>query len=167
MVRAINQTTGIIYHWALSVVFCSTEILSFDTIHVTIRHHCCLKPAFHTMHYISWSTKIMDCQHQPILTTVYSKTFKLENFCGFRGFQQVAKVFPLNPLAMYSTWRPCLMHRESFPVNSAFCAQPQKFSHSKVLPYTVCYQTLFPAHANKNGKKRSGNARLHYLFMSA
>ena len=27
------------------------------------------------------------------------------------------------------------MHRESFPVNSVFCAQPQKFSHLKVLPY--------------------------------
>ena len=30
-----------------------------------------------------------------------------------------------------------LMHRESFPVNSVYCAQPRKFSPSKVLPYTV------------------------------
>ena len=30
-----------------------------------------------------------------------------------------------------------LMHRESFPVNGVFCAQPRKFSPSKVLPYTV------------------------------
>ena len=37
-------------------------------------------------------------------------------------------------LAVYSHG---LMHRESFPVNSVFCAQPQKFSQSKVLPYTV------------------------------
>ena len=29
------------------------------------------------------------------------------------------------------------MHRESFPVNSVFCAQLRKFSPSKVLPYTV------------------------------
>ena len=29
------------------------------------------------------------------------------------------------------------MHRESFPVNGVFCAQPRKFSPSKVLPYTV------------------------------
>ena len=29
------------------------------------------------------------------------------------------------------------MHRESFPVNNVFCAQPRKFSRSKVLLYTV------------------------------
>ena len=29
------------------------------------------------------------------------------------------------------------MHCESFPVISVFCTQPRKFSHSKVLPYTV------------------------------
>ena len=32
------------------------------------------------------------------------------------------------------------MHRESFPVNGVFCAQPQKFSPSKVLLYTVSWQ---------------------------
>ena len=31
------------------------------------------------------------------------------------------------------------MHCESFPVNSVFCAQLQKFSPSKVLPYTVYF----------------------------
>ena len=31
------------------------------------------------------------------------------------------------------------MHRKSFPVNGVFCAQPQKFSPLKVLPYTVCF----------------------------
>ena len=45
--------------------------------------------------------------------TVYGKTFEGENFRGF------------------------LANRESFPVNGVFCAQPRKFSPSKVLPYTV------------------------------
>ena len=35
-----------------------------------------------------------------------------------------------------------LMHCESFPVNGVFCAQPQKFSPSKVLLYTVCESSV-------------------------
>ena len=52
-------------------------------------------------------------------------------------FQPITKVFPLNHLLRTVHDGHCLMHRESFPVNSAFCTQPQKFSHLKVLPYTV------------------------------
>ena len=35
------------------------------------------------------------------------------------------------------------MHHERFPVNSVFCAQPQKFSHLKILLYTVVV-SFFP-----------------------
>ena len=35
-----------------------------------------------------------------------------------------------------------LMHCEIFPVNGVFCAKPQKFSPSKVLPYTVMYRMM-------------------------
>ena len=66
--------------------------------------------------------------------TVYGKTFEGENF---RGFQPIVKVFPLNHLLCTVHNGMGLMHRESFPVNSVFCAQPRKFSPSKVLPYTV------------------------------
>ena len=66
--------------------------------------------------------------------TVYGKTFEGENF---RGFQPIAKVFPLNHLLCTVHNAMGLMHRESFPVNGMFCAKPRKFSPSKVLPYTV------------------------------
>ena len=60
-----------------------------------------------------------------------------QNFRGFCVFQPIAKVFSLNHLLCTVHDGHGLMHRESFPVNSVFCAQPRKFSHSKVLPYTV------------------------------
>ena len=63
--------------------------------------------------------------------TVYGKTFEGENF------RPIAKVFPLNHLLCTVHNGMGLMQRESFPVNGVFCAQPRKFSPSKVLPYTV------------------------------
>ena len=62
-------------------------------------------------------------------------TAKLSRFLRF--FLPIVKVFPLNHLPCTVHNGMGLMHRESFPVNSVFCAQPQKFSPSKVLPYTV------------------------------
>ena len=59
------------------------------------------------------------------------------NGYSFAGFQPIAKVFPLNHLLCTVHDGHGLMHREIFPVNSVFCAQLQKFSHSKVLPYMV------------------------------
>ena len=52
-------------------------------------------------------------------------------------FQPIAKVFPSNHLPYTVHDGYSLLHRESFPVNSVLCAQPRKFSHSKVLPHTV------------------------------
>ena len=70
---------------------------------------------------------------------VYSKTFGVRKFSQFsRFFSQSLKVFPLNHLLCTVHDGHGLMHRESFTVNSVFSAQPQKFSHLKVLPYTVC-----------------------------
>ena len=57
----------------------------------------------------------------------------------FTVFQPIAKVFPLNHLLRTVHDGHGLMHRVSFPVNSVFCAQARKFSHSKVLPYTVLF----------------------------
>ena len=48
------------------------------------------------------------------------------------------------------------MHRESFPVNGVFCAQPRKFSPSKVLPYTVQYL----GHVIEGGKVRPDPQKL-------
>ena len=56
---------------------------------------------------------------------------KLSRFLAYR------KSFPLNHLLCTVHNGMDLMHRKSFPVNSVLCAQPQKFSPSKVLPYTV------------------------------
>ena len=52
----------------------------------------------------------------------------------------VFTVFPLNHLLCTAHDGYGLMHHESFPVNNVFCAQPQKFSHSKVLLCTVCFE---------------------------
>ena len=60
-----------------------------------------------------------------------------KTFAVFAVFQLIAKVFPLNHLLCTVHDGHSLMHRKSFPVNSVFCAQPQKFSHSKVLLYIV------------------------------
>ena len=62
-------------------------------------------------------------------TTVNGKTFTV--------FQPIAKVFLLNHLLCTVHDGHGLMHCKSFPVNSVFCAKPRKFSHSKVLLYTV------------------------------
>ena len=55
----------------------------------------------------------------------------------FVVFQLIAKVFPLNHLLCIVHDGHGLMHCESFPVNSVFCAQPRKFSHLKVFPHTI------------------------------
>ena len=60
-----------------------------------------------------------------------------KTFVVFVDFQPIVKVFPLNYLLCTVHDGHGLMHCESFPVNSVFCAQPRKFFHSKVLPYTV------------------------------
>ena len=60
----------------------------------------------------------------------------------FRGFSADLESFPLESLAVYTVHDGHgLMHRKSFPVNSIFCAQPRKFSHSKVLPHIYVYRT--------------------------
>ena len=46
-----------------------------------------------------------------------------------------------------------LVHRESFPVNGVFCAQPRKFSPSKVLPYTVLFFMVFKFHGFSRPRK--------------
>ena len=75
------------------------------------------------------------CSWQSI--TLYGKTFEWEKFHGFCSFSANCESFPLNHLLCTVHDGHGLMHRESFPVNSVFYAQPRKFSHSKVLPYTV------------------------------
>ena len=60
-----------------------------------------------------------------------------KTFAVFVDFQPIVKVFPLNHLLCTVHDGHGLMHRESFPMNSVFCAQLRKFSHLKVLPHTV------------------------------
>ena len=72
------------------------------------------------------------------LYTVYGKTFEGENF---RGFLANRESFPLESLLCTVHNGMGLMHRESFPVNGVFCAQLRKFSPSKVLPYTVTWDS--------------------------
>ena len=50
-----------------------------------------------------------------------------KTFAVFAGFQPIAKVFPLNYLLCTVHEGHGLMHRESFPVNSVFCARLRKF----------------------------------------
>ena len=69
--------------------------------------------------------------------TVYGKTFVV-----FAVFQPIVKVFPFNHLLCTVHDGQSLMHCESFPVNGVFCAQPRKFSHLKVMPYTVHYNKM-------------------------
>ena len=64
---------------------------------------------------------------------------KLSRKKTFTVFQPIAKVFPLNHLPCTVHNGMGLMHHKNFPVNSVFCAQPQKFSPLKVLPYTVTH----------------------------
>ena len=71
------------------------------------------------------------------LTAEILYTAKLSSGKTFAVFQPIAKVFPLNHLLCTIHDGYGLMHHESFPVNSVFCAQPRKFSHSKVLPHIV------------------------------
>ena len=66
-----------------------------------------------------------------------AKLSSAKNFAVFAVFQPIAKIFPVNHLLCTVHDGNGLMHRKSFPVNNVFCAQLQKFSHSKVLPYTV------------------------------
>ena len=77
----------------------------------------------------------LPCTH--IIAYVHTQipyTVKLSSGKTFAVFQPIMKVFPLIHLL-------CTVHDGhglmSFPVNSVFYAQPRKFSHSKVLPYTV------------------------------
>ena len=66
-----------------------------------------------------------------------AKLSRGKTFAVFTVFQPIAKVFPLNHLPCTVHNGMDMMYRENFPVNSAFCAQPRKFSSSKVLSYTV------------------------------
>ena len=81
--------------------------------------------------------------HQNIKKTIMgnvpytAKRSSGKTFAFFVVFQSIAKVFPSNHLLCTVHYGHGLIHRKSFPVNSVFYAQPQKFSHSKVLPYTV------------------------------
>ena len=78
---------------------------------------------------------------------------KLSQFSRFFSRSQ-----PLNHLLYTAYDGHSLMHRESFPVNSVFCAQPRKFSHSKVLPYTVFF-TLSTLRAENSNKRQSGSRK--------
>ena len=66
-----------------------------------------------------------------------AKLSRGKTFAVFTIFQPIAKVFPLNHLPCTVHNGMGLMHCESFPLNGVFCAQPRKFSPSKVLLYTV------------------------------
>ena len=83
---------------------------------------------------------IKNVSYQKFILHILPYTAKLsrgKTFAVFTVFQPIAKVFPLNHLPCTVHNGMGLMHRESFPVNSVFCAQPRKFSPSKVLPYTI------------------------------
>ena len=71
-----------------------------------------------------------------------AKLSRGETFAVFTVFQPIAKVFPLNHLPCTVHNGMNLMHREKFPVNSVFCAQPRKFSPSKV--FFAVYGTCIP-----------------------
>ena len=60
-----------------------------------------------------------------------------ENFCGFCIFLANRESFPLESLLCAVHDGLGLMHHVCFTVNSVLCAQPQKFSPSKVLLHTV------------------------------
>ena len=84
--------------------------------------------------------KVEECSsnHQTLLCIPYTaKLSRGKTFAVFTVFQPIAKVFSLNHLPCTVHNGMDLMHRENFPVNSVFCAQPRKFPPSKVLPYTV------------------------------
>ena len=66
---------------------------------------------------------------QNLLYTV--KILSGKTFAIFTVFQPIAKVFPLNHLLCTVHNGHDLMHRESFPVNSVFCAQPRSFPTRK------------------------------------
>ena len=86
---------------------------------------------FHHQLFTLHGTCRISCRY---VTTEYGKTFEGENL---RGFLANREVFPLNHLPCTVHNGMGLMHHESFPENSVFCAQPWKFPPSKVLPYTV------------------------------
>ena len=87
-----------------------------------------------------------------LLIPYTAKLLSGKTFVVFAVFQPIAKVFPLNHLLYTVHDGHGLMHRESFSVNSVFCAQPQKFSYSKVLLYMVhenfsLFAVTFSGHA--------------------
>ena len=90
---------------------------------------CACTMHIYTLLHTSMHTHNCICTHTQIPYTV-----KLSSGKTFAVFQPIMKVFPLIHLL-------CTVHDGhglmSFPVNSVFYAQPRKFSHSKVLPYTV------------------------------
>ena len=62
------------------------------------------------------------------------------------------------------------MHPKSFPVNGVFCAQSQKFSPSKVLPYTVTVsqeQTNTEIPSNSNSPVLDDTSSDAFLYDSA
>ena len=66
-----------------------------------------------------------------------AKLLSGKTFAVFAIFQPIAKVLLFNHLLCTVHDGHGLMYCESFPVNSVFCAQPRKFSHSKFLLYMV------------------------------
>ena len=77
--------------------------------------------------------QVLTCLHQAIVLLYTAKLSSGKTFAVFAVFQPIAKVFPLNHLLCTVHDGHGLMLCENFPVNSVFCAQTQKFSHSKVL----------------------------------
>ena len=88
-----------------------------------------------------------------------AKLLSGKTFAFFAVFQLITKVFASNHLLCTVHDGHGLMHHESFPVNSVFCAQPLKFSHSKVLPYTIAYFRR----SSKSGFGSLSPATCHHL----
>ena len=109
-------------------------------------HSLCIQYIFFNQPNFSLFTKlyfanlpnINPAKHSRYTIPYMAKFLSGKTFTFFVVFQSIAKVFPSNHLLCTVHDGHDLMHHKSFPVNSVCCAQPQKFSHSKVLRYTVC-----------------------------
>ena len=59
---------------------------------------------------------------------------------NFHSFSADHESFPLESLAVYTVHDGHgLMHHKNFPVNSVFCAQPQKFCRIQYIESTAAY----------------------------
>ena len=65
-----------------------------------------------------------------------------KTFVVFTGFLLYRECFTMNRLASNRHSYKEAATAKVFPVNVHFLFQPRKFSHSKVLPYTVCYKRI-------------------------